>query len=295
MESTVYLNGSLVPLSQARISPMDYGFLYGYGVYETMRAYGGRVFRLDRHLARMEHSAGALGIDLEDRPRMEKAVYDTIRANRLSDARVRVSVSPGEDGLAPGAPVRGEPTVFITAIDYRPPSDEVYRRGFSAVVSTVHRSPKCHSSRMKSLSTLDLLLARQEAACFNVDHAILLNDDDLVAEGSSTNIFYAKDGRLFTPAEHCGILPGVTRALVLRELAPSLGVVAQELDVALADLLEADEAFLTNSMIEIIPLTMVAGRDIGSGRPGALTRRLMQAYRALVESSPGGYEGTGTG
>ena len=235
MESTVYLNGSLVPLSQARISPMDYGFLYGYGVYETMRAYGGRVFRLDRHLARMEHSAGALGIDLEDRPRMEKAVYDTIKANRLTEARVRVSVSGGEEKLVPGVAPAGDPTVFITAIEYRPPSDEVYRRGFSATFSTVHRSPKCHTSRMKSLSSLDLVLARQEAAAFNVDHAILLNDDDLVAEGSSTNVFYARDGRLFTPAEHCGILPGVTRAVVLKELAPSLGVVAQELDVALAD------------------------------------------------------------
>lgn len=295
MESTVYLNGSLVPLSQARISPMDYGFLYGYGVYETMRAYRGRVFRLGRHLARMEHSAGALGIDIEDRPGMEKAVCDTIRANRLTEARVRVSVSGGEEKLVPGVAPAGDPTVFITAIEYQPPSEEVYRRGFSATFSTVHRSPKCHTSRMKSLSSLDLLLARREAAAFNVDHAILLNDDDLVAEGSSTNVFYARDGRLFTPAEHCGILPGVTRAVVLKELAPSLGVVAQELDVALADLLEADEAFLTNSMIEIMPLTMVSGRDIGSGRPGALTRRLMQAYKSLVERNSGGCGGKGTG
>jgi branched-subunit amino acid aminotransferase/4-amino-4-deoxychorismate lyase len=294
MELMAYLNGSLVPLSQARISPMDYGFLYGYGLFETMRAYGGRVCLLDKHLARLEHSAGTLGIDLEDPARMEKAIYGTLRANRLSNARVRLTVSPGEEGPVPGGPVRGEPTVFITAIDYQPPSDDIYRRGFSATFSMVHRSPKCHSSGMKSLSALDLLLARQEAACFNVDHAILLNDDDLVAEGSSTNIFYVKDGRLFTPAEHCGILPGVTRAAVLRELAPSLGVVTEELDVAVADLLEADEAFLTNSMIEIMPLTIVAGRDIGPGRPGALTGRLMQAYKAMVARSVGACGGTGT-
>ncbi len=294
MESTVYLNGSLVPLSQARISPMDYGFLYGYGIYETMRSYSGRVFRLDRHLARMERSAGVLGIDLADRAGMEKAIYDTIKANRLSEARVRVSVSPGEEGLAPGVAPRGEPTVFITAIEYRPPSGEVYRRGFSAMVSRVHRSRKCLSTKMKSLSALDLLLARQEAFAFNVDHAILVNDDDLVTEGSSTNVFYVKEGRLFTPAERCGLLPGVTRAVVLKELAPPLGLAAGERDVAVADLLEADEAFLTNSMIEIMPLTIVADRDIGSGRPGPLTLRLMQAYRALVERAAGGAGGTGT-
>ncbi len=290
-DPVVHLNGSLVPLSQARISPMDYGFLYGYGVFETMRAYGGRFFHLDRHLARLEHSARALGIDLEDRARLEKAILATLEANRLAAARVRVTISPGEEGLGPGAPVPGEPTVFITAVEYRPPADEVYRRGFSATFSTVHRSPKCHTSRMKSLSSLDLLLARQEAACFNVDHAILLNDDDLVAEGSSTNIFYARDGRLFTPAGHCGILPGVTRAVVLKELAPSLGIVAEEVDVAPADLLQADEAFLTNSMLEIMPLVIVAGSDIGRGRPGPMTGRLMQAYKALVERSLGGREG----
>ncbi len=288
MESTVYLNGALVPLSQARISPMDYGFLYGYGLYETMRAYGGRVFRLERHLARMQHSAGVLGIDLPDRAEMEKAIYATIKANHLSDARVRVSVSAGEDVLAPGGPPPGEPTVFITAIAYRSPADEVYLRGFSAMISRNHRCRKCLSSRMKSLSGLDLLLSRQEAFAFNVDHAILLNDDDLVTEGSTTNIFCVRDGRLFTPAEGCGLLPGVTRAVVLKELAPQLGLAAGERDVAVADLLEADEAFLTNSMIEIMPLTIVADRDIGPGRPGPLTQRLMQAYKALVERAAGG-------
>ncbi len=294
MEPTVYLNGSLVPLSRARISPMDYGFLHGYGLFETLRAYGGGFFRLDRHLARLERSAGELGIDLEDRARIEKAIFEVVGANHLLNARVRITVSPGEEGLVPDAPAVGEPTVFITAVEYQPPPEKVYSRGFSAWFSTVHRSSKCHTSRVKSLSSLDLLMARQEAACFNVDHAILLNENDLVAEGSSTNVFYVRDGRLFTPAEHSGILPGVTRAVVLRELAPSMGIVGQELDVALTDLLEADEAFLTNSMIEVMPLTIVAGRDIGTGRPGPLTGTLMQAYKALVERSLGRCEGTGT-
>ena len=285
MEMTVYLNGSLIPLSQARISPIDYGFLHGYGLFETMRAYSGHVFRLEKHLARLERSARALNIDLDGTAKLEKAVHDTLRANQLSDARIRISVSPGEEEIAADIPAKGEPTVFIMAISYVPPSEDVYRRGFTAIVSRVHRSTRSPSSGLKSLSSLDILLARQEAVTFGVDHAILLNDDGLVSEGSSSNVFHVKDGTLFTPAEHCGILPGITREVVMRDLAPSLGISTKEVDVALVDLLEADEAFLTNSMIEVMPLTILADRSVGSGRPGALTQRLMKAYKALVERS----------
>ena len=294
MEMTVCLNGSLIPLSQARISPIDYGFLHGYGLFETMRAYSGHVFRLEKHLARLERSARALNIDLDGTAKLEKAVHDTLRANQLSDARIRISVSPGEEEIAADIPAKGEPTVFIMAISYVPPSEDVYRRGFTAIVSRVHRSTRSPSSGLKSLSSLDILLARQEAATFGVDHAILLNDDGLVSEGSSSNVFHVKDGTLFTPAEHCGILPGITREVVMRDLAPSLGISTKEVDVALVDLLEADEAFLTNSMIEVMPLTILADRSVGSGRPGALTQRLMKAYKALVERSLNEHERTGT-
>ncbi len=294
METIVYLNGSLMPVSQAKVSPLDHGFLYGYGLFETMRAYSGHVFRLEKHLARLERSARALNIDLDGIPGLEKAIYDTLRANQLLDARIRLTVSPGAEELAPDAPIKSEPTVFIMARSYVPPSEDVYHRGFTAIVSRVHRSTRSPSSSLKSLSSLDILLARQEAATFGVDHAILLNDDGLVSEGSSSNVFHVKDGTLFTPAEHCGILPGVTREVMMRNLAPSLGIISEEVDVALVDLLEADEAFLTNSMIEVMPLTILADRSIGSGRPGALTQRLMKAYKALVERSLSEHGRTGT-
>jgi branched-chain amino acid aminotransferase len=285
MEAVVYLNGSLIPLSHARISPMDYGFLHGYGLFETMRAYGGHVFRLEKHMARLERSARALNIDLDSPAKLETTIYDILRANHLLDARIRLSVSPGKEELAPGVPAKGEPTVFITAVRYEPPSEQVCRRGFTAMVSRVHRSPRSPASGLKSLSALDVLLARQEAASYGVDHAIMLNDDDLVAEGSSSNVFYVNDRTLFTPAEHSGILQGVTRDVVLKELAPPLGLATKEVDVALSDLLEAEEAFLTNSMIEIMPLTIVADRIIGTGHPGPLTQRFMKAYKELVEQS----------
>ena len=285
MEVVVYLNGAMIPLTQARISPMDYGFLHGYGLFETMRAYSGHVFRLEKHLARLERSARALNIDLGGPAKLETAVYDALRANHLLNARIRITVSPGQEEMAADVPAKGEPTVFITATSYEPPSEQVYRRGFTAIVSRVHRSPRSPSSGLKSLSALDILLARQEAASYGVDHAILLNDDDLVAEGSSSNVFHVNDRTLFTPAEHSGILQGVTRDIVLKDLAPSLGLATKEVDVALSDLLEAEEAFLTNSMIEIMPLTVVADRSIGTGRPGPLTRRFMKAYKGLVEQS----------
>jgi branched-chain amino acid aminotransferase len=294
VEAVVYLNGSLIPQSQARISPLDYGFLYGYGLFETMRAYGGHVFRLEKHLARLERSAQELGIDLDSSAKLEKALCDTLRANDLSDARIRLTVSPGEEEPAPDVQAKGQPTAFITARSYAPPSEQVYRRGMTATISTVRRSPRSPASALKSLSALDLLVARQRAAFDGVDHAILLNDDGLVAEGASSNVFSVKGGILLTPAEHCGILPGITRDVVLRELAPSLGIAAEEVDMALADLVEADESFLTNSMFEIMPLTNVADWVIGSGRPGALTLRLMKAYKALVEQSLSEREGTGT-
>ena len=245
----------------------------------------GSVFRLEKHLARLERSARALNIDLDGPAKLETAIYDALRANHLLNARIRISVSPGEEELAGDVPAKGEPTVFITAISYEPPSEQVYRRGFTAMVSRVHRSPRSPASGLKSLSALDILLARQEAASYGVDHAIMLNDDDLVAEGSSSNVFHVNDRTLFTPAEHSGILQGVTRDVVLKELAPSLGLATEEVDVALSDLLEAEEAFLTNSMIEIMPLTVVADRSIGTGRPGPLTRRFMKAYKELVEQS----------
>ena len=294
MEAVVYLNGSLIPQPQARISPLDYGFLYGYGLFETMRAYSGHVFRLEKHLARLERSARAMNIDLYSAAKLEAAVYNTLRANHLSDARIRLTVSPGEEEPSPNVPAKGEPTVFITARSYEPPSEPIYLRGLTATVSTVRRSPRSPGSGLKSLSALDILVARQRAAFDGVDHAILLNDDGLVAEGGSSNVFCIKGGTLYTPAERCGVLPGITRDVVLRELAPSLAIAAQEVDIALADLVEADEAFLTNSMFEIMPLTNVADWVIGSGRPGALTLRLIKAYKALIEQSLSEREGTGT-
>jgi len=281
----VYLNGSLVPREDARISVMDYGFLYGYGLFETMRAYGGKVFRLDRHLERLASSAETLGIAI-DKSVLSGAVMDTIKANGLSEARIRLTVSIGEGGTVPDPSSCGQPTVLVVAGEYRPLPDEVYEKGYRAIISSVRRNSQSPVSAMKSLSYLESMLGRQEARVAGVDEAICPNGEGMLAEASTSNVFLVGDGALKTPSVSSGILPGVTREAVL-ELAGKLGITTIEDDITLNELIQADEAFLTNSVMEIMPLTEVDGKPIGSGVPGQVTRKLMGAYKELVSREVG--------
>lgn len=280
MAEIVYLNGSLVPLSEASISPLDYGFLYGFGLFETMRAYGGHVFRLDRHLARLARSAQTLGLPLPPLD-IEGAVLDTLRANRLSDARIRVTLSLGEGEMVPDPATCRSPTVLILASEYKPRPAQVYERGFRAIVSSIRRNSQSPLSRVKSANYLESMLARREARAAAADEALFLNEKGLLAEASMSNLFLVAEDTLWTPGQESGVLPGITREAIL-ELASREVIPAREREVGLAALLGAQEAFLTNSLIEVMPLTEVEGKPIGSGRPGPLTRRLMAAYRELV-------------
>ncbi len=280
MSEIVYLNGSLIPRSQASISALDYGFLYGFGLFETMRAYGGQVFRLDSHLNRLAHSAEILGLPIGALD-LRSAVIDTIQANKLGDARIRITVSIGEGGMVPDPSTCNKPTVLIIAGHYQPYSEEVYGKGFRAVVSSIRRNSQSPLSRLKSANYLESILARQEARAAGVDEALCLNEKGLLAEASMSNIFLVTDGILRTPGQESGILPGITRETIL-ELAGQLGINILEHDIRLDELFYAQEAFLTNSLIEVMPLTEIDGKPIGSGRPGSLTKRLMVAYRELV-------------
>jgi branched-chain amino acid aminotransferase group I len=264
---------------------MDYGFLYGYGLFETMRAYGGKVFGLDRHLERLAGSAATLGIEV-DSPALKNAVMDTIRANGLSEARIRLTVSIGEGGTVPDPASCGEPTVLVVAREYHPLPYEAYEKGYRAIVSTVRRNSKSPLSAMKSLSYLESMLARQEARAAGVDEAICLNENGFLAEASMSNVFLVNDGALKTPGIASGFLPGITRETVL-ELAGELGMTTVEDDITLEELLRAEETFLTNSVIEIMPLTEVDGKPIGTGKPGEVTRRLKAAYKELVRGEIG--------
>ncbi|MFC1978812.1 aminotransferase class IV [Chloroflexota bacterium] len=280
MEQIVYLNGSLIPRSGAKISPFDFGFLYGYALFESMRAYSARVFRLDRHIARLKRSSKVLGLGLPDVD-FSKAVYDTIEANGLSEARIRFTVSLGEGEANPDPTTCKNPTVFIAASGYIPLSDAVYHKGFSVVVSQVRRNSALPLSRVKSANYLDMILARAQAKESGADEAILLNDRGCIAEGSTSNVFIVSAGKLITPSLDSGILSGVTREAVL-ELASCFGIQAEERFVEQEDLYEADEAFLTNSVIEIMPLVEVDGKPVGLGSIGPITGRLIIEYKALA-------------
>lgn len=280
MSDIVYLNGSLVPRSQARISALDYGFLYGFGLFETMRAYEGRVFRLDRHLNRLARSAEVLGLPLPATD-LRSAVTDTIQANQLGDARVRIAVSIGEGGMVPDPSTCDQPTVLIIAGHYQPYPEQVYEKGFRAIVSSIRRNSQSPLSRLKSANYLESMLARQEARAAGVDEALCLNEKGLLAEASMSNVFLVTRGTLRTPGPESGILPGITREVIL-ELAPSLAISTLEDDVRQDELFQAQEAFLTNSLIEVMPLTEIDGKTVGSGRPGPLTQRLAAAYKKLV-------------
>jgi branched-chain amino acid aminotransferase group I len=280
---TVWLDGRLVPEERALVSALDYGSLYGYGLFETLRAYGGRVFRLERHLDRLARGAALLGIPVSIQC-LDAAVADTLRANGLSDARVRISASLGPGPLAPDPSACREASVLVLAEAYAPPSETAYQRGFSAVVSSARRNSQSPLSRLKSANFLESLLARREARAAGADEALMLNERGLLAEASVSNVFLIVGDGLVTPSIENGALPGITREVVL-ELARREGVATAERDVALDELLQASEAFLTNTLVELMPLTQVDGMSIGPGVRGPLTQRIAAAYRKLVAAS----------
>jgi branched-chain amino acid aminotransferase len=282
MEEIIYLNGDLVPHSEAKLSPFNFGFLYGYGIFETMRSYGGTIFRLDRHLARLQHAAEMLNIASKLTAfDLEKACHDVLKANNLTEARLRLTVTAGEGDMIPNPDTCSGITVFIAARKLIPPPAENHRRGYSAILSSYRRNSRSPLSRIKPTSYLENVLARQEARAAGFDEVVLLNETGSVAEGGNTNIFLLSCQTLITPSIESGALPGITREAVL-ELAKSMGITAVVKQVELGELQTAGEAFLTNSILEIMPLTRLDNKPIGSGKPGPVTQRLMSSYRELV-------------
>jgi len=288
MEEIVYLNGSLIPRSQARVSAFDYGFLYGYGLFETMRAYHGTIFLLERHLKRLLNSAAVIGLSPElAEIDLGKACTDTLMANGLQDARLRLTVSRGEADSFPGSGTNIMPTVLVTARSYQALPAQIYNKGFRVGVSSFRRYSQSPLSRLKSANYLLNVLAKGEAEAAGLDESLLLNERGFITEGSISNVFFVSHSGLVTPPVESGILPGITRKVVM-EMAGVLGINATEGEVRLEDLGQFGEAFLTNSVMELMPLVEVRDNvggiiTIGSGKPGKLTKRLMAAYREMVE------------
>ena len=298
MAEIIYLNGRFIPRSMAELSPFDHGFLYGYGLFETMRAYSGYIFRLDSHLTRLRCSAENIGLTHstltteEGKQSLKFACMETMEANKLKDARLRLTISAGEGGMTPDPGTCSSLTILVTAQNLVPLPPEKYETGFRAALSSLRRNSQSPLSRLKSTCYMENILARMAARAAGCDEAVLLNERGYLAEGSTSNIFLVKKspevkGRvrvLITPSLESGVLPGITREVVL-EIAQDLNIETHERQVELKELIEADEAFITNSILELMPLTWFEGKPIGSGKAGQLTKKLLAAYRNLVNET----------
>lgn len=285
MAEIIYLDGRFVPRSKAKLSPFDHGFLYGYGLFETVRAYQGHIFRLDRHLSRLRRSAESIGLAKRLTSfDLEAAFTKTLDANKLKNARLRLTVSAGEGDMAPDPSTCSNPTVLITARDLVPLPPEKYESGFKAAPSSLRRNSQSPLSRLKSTCYMENILARMTARAAGCDEAILLNEQGYLAEGSTTNIFLASNGELITPSLESGVLPGITREVVL-EIARASNIKTLERQVELKELIEAEEAFITNSILELMPLTWFEGKPISTGKPGKLSKDLLADYRGLVHEA----------
>ncbi len=282
----VWLNGALLPEAEARVSLFDRGYLYGDGLFETMRAYGGRIFRLRRHLERLAEGARAINLSYApEQNEIEKIAEELLQANGLTDAYLRLTVSRGL-GLGPLPGENLAPTVSLIARPLQLPSPETYERGWKAILVESALSPGSRLSQLKPLSYLDKTLAKMEAKKAGVDEAILVNSRGEITEASTSNLFLVKGNDLLTPPAEAGLLAGITRAAVL-ELAPALSLQVVETRLTPADLSSAAECFLTNSILEVMPLTGVGEAPIGEGQPGRISRKIHKAYQNLVKSELG--------
>ncbi|HIE65636.1 MAG: aminotransferase class IV [Nitrospira sp.] len=280
----IYLNDRFVPEEEAKVSIFDHGFLYGDGLFETVRAYSGRIFALSEHLDRLSHSADRLEILLPPRASLETLLYETLRQNQLNNAMLRLTITRGEAGigLAPNSRPKAKTTLVITPRLFDGYAAEYYKNGVSAAIVSVRRnSPDALDPALKSLSFLNNVMAKIEATKKGAFEGIFLDLKGRLSEGTTSNLFWLQDGVIKTPAARASILEGITRGVVLG-LAKKTGISLKKGCYLPEELLGAEEAFLTNTGLELMPLTKVNGKKIGTGLPGGMTRRLHQAFKEVV-------------
>ncbi len=283
MGLVAYVNGAFVPKEEAKISVYDHGYLYGDGIFEGIRAYNGRIFRLDRHLDRLYDSARYLMLEIPlSKPEMSAAIVETVRRCGLRDAYIRPVISRGVGDLGLDPRKCKVPTVVIIVDTIQLYPKEAYERGLRAVTAAVRKvRPDAVSVQAKTLNYLNSILARLEANRAGVEEALMLQGDGYVCECSADNIFLVRGGEVWTPPAHLGILQGVTREAVM-ELARRQGLPMLERVFTLYDVYTADECFLTGTGAEVGPVVEVDSRRIAAGTPGPITQRLIAAFRDLV-------------
>lgn len=280
----VYVNGEILDEDKAKISIFDRGFLYGDGIFETVRSYGGVVFRLADHLKRLYSSIKSLKIRQRlSNKEMEKAVYELLRINALKDASVRITVSRGISKHKGFNISQNEvANVVIVANEFIPRPDKFYEKGIKADISRFRKNSQGLLAKFKALNYLESIIARGEAIPKGSFETIFLNEFGYVCEGTVSNIFMVKANRLKTPSLDCGVLPGITRKIVL-ELSSFAGMGTEEGKFKEGELKDSDEVFVTNSLIEIIPVVRIDDSQIGNGRAGPVTHKLHRLYKDLIK------------
>jgi len=279
------VNGEIVPLEEARVPVLDNGFLFGDSVYEVLRTYGGRPFETARHFRRMRASADRLAIPV---PLSNDTLLDRVRALLVRAGKVesyiRIVVTRGVGNSSYDFDAVAGPTVVMIQRELIPPGQRHYTEGVRVSAVDVRRNhQRSLDPAIKSSNLLNNILALREARARGAEEPVLLNHEGRLAEGASTNVFVVRGEALATPPLSTGILAGVTREVVL-ELAAAQGIPAREEDLGLADLIGSDEAFLSSTTREVMPIRQVDDQVIGTGRPGPVTRRLMEAFRAYAHT-----------
>jgi branched-chain amino acid aminotransferase len=285
MSFKVFISGKLYDKEDAKISVYDHGFLYGDGVFEGLRSYGGKIFRVEQHLDRLWDSAKAIWLEIPmSRQAVTDAMYQTLRANKIDDGYIRLVVSRGAGtlGLDPNRTSNPQVIVITDYISLYP--DELYQNGLEIVTaSTIRNNPGALNPRIKSLNYLNNILAKIEGLKAGCLEALMLNHKGEVAECTADNIFLVKRGEILTPPNDAGILEGVTRRAVM-DLAEQAGITVREVPITRHDVYVADECFLTGTAVEVIAVVKVDNRTIGPGTPGPVTRDLKERFHQLARA-----------
>ncbi len=279
----IYIDGKYYEKNEAKISVFDHGFLYGDGVFEGIRAYSGRIFRLKEHIERLYKSAKAIMLDIKMPPEeMEKKVLEAYKVNKREDAYIRLVISRGAGDLGVNPFLCKIPSLVIIVDEIQLYSKEFYENGISVITSSLRRiSPESFDVRIKSLNYLNNSLAKIEAANAGCMEAIMLNQNGFVAECTGDNIFIFSGGVLMTPGTTENVLEGITRNFVL-EIARRYGINSIEKQLTQYDLYTADECFLTGTGAELVPVTKIDGRPIGNGNPGKETKNLIEIFHKEI-------------
>ncbi|MBI5765362.1 MAG: aminotransferase class IV [Planctomycetes bacterium] len=288
MSEFVYLNDRVLPAGEATVSVFDAGLTHAAGLFETMRAYHGRVMRINDHLERLLGSAATLDLLIPvTAAQLQHAVYEVLDANGLKDARIRLVVTPGNVPRPDQVEVvEPHPTILATATKVQPHPPEQYKTGWRVCISPYKTNRLDPLAGHKTLAYLPRLMAMKDAASRRCNESLWFTTENNLAEGSVCNVFVVKDGVIRTPPVNTPILPGTVRKAVIDE-ARDADIPVEETAIDITMLLEAQEVFLTGSVLEVMPVTSIEKHVVGDGQPGVVTRRVMELYAALVQSECG--------